>query len=108
MRVEIRLFANVKEIAGQDKLALELPESATAGDVVRLLSETYPRLHDALKHVLVAVNMELADPSRPVREGDEVALIPPVGGGETVNPYVRLSADPLDVEAAHAQQRAER
>ncbi|WP_206830986.1 molybdopterin converting factor subunit 1 [Alicyclobacillus fructus] len=102
MRVDIRLFANVKEIAGRDKLELDVPDHATVSDVVQALRDAYPQLREALQHVMVAVNLEFADPSRRVQEGDEIALIPPVGGGERDDPFARLTRDPLDVQQAES------
>ncbi|MBF8378687.1 molybdopterin converting factor subunit 1 [Alicyclobacillus mali] len=102
MRVDIRLFANVKELAGRDKLELDVPDDATVADVLEVLHATHPELHDALKHVMVAVNLELADPSRPLQSSDEIALIPPVGGGEGDHPYAQLRREPLDVKEAEA------
>ncbi|ACV58771.1 molybdenum cofactor biosynthesis protein [Alicyclobacillus acidocaldarius] len=102
MRFDIRLFANVKEIAGRDKLELDVPDDATVADVLHALKEAYPELHDALEHVMVAVNLELAHPSRRVLATDEIALIPPVGGGEGEHPYARLTREPLDVKEAEA------
>ncbi|SIS62684.1 molybdopterin converting factor subunit 1 [Alicyclobacillus vulcanalis] len=102
MRVHIRLFANVKEIVKQDKLELDVPENATVSDVLGALADSHPELREALQSVMVAVNLELAHPETRVSADDEIALIPPVGGGEGDNAFVRITREPLDVAEAEA------
>ncbi len=81
MKVRVRLFAAVREIVGSGEVALDLPEGFTAGQLVRRVGETYPRLQGLAPSLLLAVNREYCGPDRPLRDGDEVALIPPVSGG---------------------------
>jgi molybdopterin synthase catalytic subunit len=76
MEVRVRLFAALRERAGADELALQLPERARVADAlaeVRELTDGVP--------VVMAVNREYADPGVPLAPGDELALIPPVSGG---------------------------
>jgi molybdopterin converting factor subunit 1 len=77
--VKVRLFARLAEIAGTRHAELELGEGLTAGEVPAVLARQYPGI-DTVR-VAVAVNQEYAEPDRPLRPGDEVALIPPVSGG---------------------------
>jgi molybdopterin converting factor subunit 1 len=81
MTIRTLFFASYRDLAGADELALSLPEPARVSDLVAALrgrGGAWSRLPDA---PAVAVNMEYASPSHPLRDGDEVALIPPVGGG---------------------------
>ena len=89
MRVVVRLFAGLRERAGEARRELELPPGATVADVWPLL-----RLGDEPEGLLYAVDREYADRARPLRDGDEIALIPPVSGGA-----FRLSEDPLSLDA---------
>ena len=91
MRVQIRLFASLRERAGSSELTLELPDGALVGDA---LSELRWLIGD-LRAVL-AVNREYASASTPLHQDDELALIPPVSGGAAAM-HVRLSDQPLDV-----------
>jgi molybdopterin converting factor subunit 1 len=79
MKVRVRLFAVAAQRAGESELELTLPEGATAGDVVAALAARHGRALPA--GTAVAVNQEYAGPGHGLREGDEVAIIPPVSGG---------------------------
>jgi molybdopterin synthase catalytic subunit/molybdopterin converting factor small subunit len=74
--VVVRLFAGLRELAGTGQRDLELPSSASVGDVWPALG-----LGDEPPGLLYAVNKEYAEASQPLADGDEVALIPPVSGG---------------------------
>jgi molybdopterin synthase catalytic subunit/molybdopterin converting factor small subunit len=89
VQVRIRLFAGLRERAGTGSRALELPDGATLGHVWGALD-----LGDEPPGLLYAVNKRYAEPSAPLADGDEVALIPPVSGGD-----FRLSAEPLSLDA---------
>jgi molybdopterin converting factor subunit 1 len=77
--VRVRLFARLADIAGTREVEVELGEGLTAGDVFALMSREHPRM--AGMKVAFAVNQVYADGEQPLREGDELALIPPVSGG---------------------------
>jgi molybdopterin converting factor subunit 1 len=98
VEVVVRLFAALRERAGTGERRLELAEGATTGDVWGALE-----LGAEPRGLLYAVNKEYAERDRPLSEGDEVALIPPVSGGA-----VRLSAEPLELSAAVAEVADER
>jgi MoaE-MoaD fusion protein len=91
MRVQIRLFASLRERAGSSELTLELADGALVGDALNELRW----LTGDLRAVL-AVNREYASESTPLRPGDELALIPPVSGG-TVPVHARISDEALDL-----------
>ena len=63
-------------------MQLEMPAGATVGDVLTRLETNYPRIKDYRRVVLTAVNEEYVDHRAPVQDGDEVAIFPPVSGGE--------------------------
>lgn len=80
MTVVVKFFALGKELIGENQLELTLPEGATAGELIEQLKGNYPRFA-ALTSFLVAVNLEYAELNTPLKNGDEVAVIPPVSGG---------------------------
>lgn len=82
MKVRVQLFAAYRDRAGQKELTLELPDGATVREFREVACQRIPGLPDP-DRLVVAVNAEYADPSQPLREMDEVALIPPVSGGAT-------------------------
>jgi molybdopterin converting factor subunit 1 len=78
--VTVLLFASYADALGSSRFRLELPENATVGDV---LADLRGRPGAALlpPEPLVAINERYARPTSALREGDEVAIIPPVAGG---------------------------
>ena len=91
MRVTVRLFAALRERAGAGQRELELPEGATAGDVFAALG-----IGAEPPGLAYAVNREYSERSAALSDGDEVALIPPVSGGED-EPLVLLGPEPIDL-----------
>jgi molybdopterin converting factor subunit 1 len=81
VHVNVRLFARLRELAGAAELRRELPDGGTALDVWNGLSRDFPGLADYTPAISVAVNEEYARLSASVRDGDEVAFLPPVSGG---------------------------
>ena len=81
MRVTIRLFARLRDLAGSGELVRDVPSPATVQTVWRDLVAEMPRLSDYEKTMSVAVNADYARMSAPVADGDEVAFLPPVSGG---------------------------
>ena len=81
MLVTVRLFARLREICGAAELPLEVNDSATIGDVWTALARRYPGIGAYAGSVSCAVNEEYAREGARVREGDEVAFLPPVSGG---------------------------
>ena len=95
MTVVVRLFAGLRERAGWSSREIE---AATVDDVWPALG-----LGDEPEGLLYAVNREYAERGQELREGDEVALIPPVSGGD-----FRVTEEPLSLEAVVAEVADER
>ena len=89
MQVSIRLFAGLRERAGTGARTLDLADGATLGDVWPALG-----LGDEPAGLLYALNKKYADGDATLADGDEVALIPPVSGGD-----FRLTEQPLSLDA---------
>jgi sulfur-carrier protein len=81
MRVTVRLFARLRDLAGSGEMVREVPGPATVLTVWRDLVNEMPRLSDYEKTMSVAVNADYSRMSAPVQDGDEVAFLPPVSGG---------------------------
>jgi len=77
--MEVRLFGAAAEKASAR--SLRVPGPTTVAELLVLLAEQVPQLGDLLPRCMVAVNRVYAGPETPLREGDEVAVIPPVSGG---------------------------
>ena len=99
MVVEVRLFAVFRERAGRDELALELPDGATVADAIEAIGRE-PGLEQLIAEMPVraALNREYVDTGATIAAGDELALIPPVSGGEAAVVAAGITTDPLSVE----------
>jgi molybdopterin converting factor subunit 1 len=81
MKVQGRLFAVLREATGMGQMELELPPQAKAQDLMDSLAQQYPALRPQLRSVRAAVNRRYVSMQTELRDGDEVAFVPPVGGG---------------------------
>jgi len=81
MTVRLLFFAVLRDIAGVDRRELSLPDGTTARQVWESLRAEFAKLADFAQPPMTAVNESYADPDVVLREGDELAFIPPVAGG---------------------------
>jgi MoaE-MoaD fusion protein len=110
VQVTVRLFAMLRERAGANEVSLELPEGARVADAIAALGGVAEGLP-----LVMAVNREYAPDDQVLDPGDELALIPPVSGGEgapapgaqTAVPraHARVTKDPLSLDALGARVR---
>ncbi len=80
MKCRIKAFGISREIVGGRMVEIELPDKQTVAELKNQLFRKYPSLA-ALNSVYIAVNNEYAEEAVLLKEGDEIALIPPVSGG---------------------------
>ncbi len=80
MKCRIKAFGISREIIGSKFLEMELPDGYPIAEFKKDLFQKYPALID-LRSLYIAVNNEYAREQSVLREGDEIALIPPVSGG---------------------------
>ncbi len=95
MKILVRLFAALREQAGTSRVELDLPDGAHVADVWGALA-----LGGAEPGSLTfAVNKAYADRDHVLADGDEVALIPPVSGGDDAvgYPLAEVTSEPLDL-----------
>jgi len=83
MRVKLLFFARAREVAGTEGCDLELPGDATTDSLLQAVRERWPDLENVLAGALLAVNQEYhpRGTCEPLKDGDEVAIIPPISGG---------------------------
>jgi len=81
VHVTIRLFARLRELAGASELTRQVPDGSAAGDVWQTLVGEFPALNDYTRTISVAVNEDYARMTAAIRDGDEIAFLPPVSGG---------------------------
>jgi len=90
----VKLFAVLRERAGASEVTLELPEGARVRDAIESLADVAAGVP-----VVMAVNREYADADDVLSPHDELALVPPVSGGETVLVHARVTDVPLSIDA---------
>ncbi|MBM3819017.1 MAG: molybdopterin converting factor subunit 1 [Acidimicrobiia bacterium] len=81
MRVTVRLFARLRDLAGSGELVRDVEGPATVKTVWDSLVADVPALVEYERTMSVAVNAEYARMAAAVKDGDEVAFLPPVSGG---------------------------
>ena len=81
MRVTVRLFARLRDIAGSGELTRDAQAGATVADVWRGLVAEFPEMARYDSSISSAVNADYTKMAAAVAEGDEVAFLPPVSGG---------------------------
>ena len=82
MRVTVKLFARLRDITGSPELTRELAAGTTIGALWRELAGEFPELAPYERSISSALNADYARMDAVVRDGDEVAFLPPVSGGE--------------------------
>jgi molybdopterin converting factor subunit 1 len=85
MRVTVRLFARLRDIAGAPELSRDIAPGATIGTVWRSLAREFPELSQYERSISSAVNADYAKMDQVLNDGDEVAFLPPVSGGSSVD-----------------------
>jgi MoaE-MoaD fusion protein len=100
MEVTVRLFAMLRERAGARELTLSLPDGARVSDALAELGAIAEGLP-----LVMAVNRVYADEDQVLDPGDELALIPPVSGGEAAVQHVRVTDEPLSLDSLVALVR---
>jgi molybdopterin synthase catalytic subunit len=102
--ITVKLFGMMKSLAGnQNSLALELANGRRVKDLVAVLDAGYPQIGELVhkKKVLVSINQEIAHEDTEIRDGDEVALLPPFAGGasDTADAqFVRVQRENFSVD----------
>lgn len=81
MKITIKLFARMRELAGAGMLERDIADQSTISDLLQNLQAEFPRLVEASSRTIISVNKEFASPETRLSDGDEVAFFPPVSGG---------------------------
>jgi molybdopterin converting factor subunit 1 len=82
MKVRTKFFAAIKDVVGTPEVELELPEGITAGELFQQYCQQHTLLSRYANNTMISVNLEFVAPETRLHEGDEIAFIPPVSGGD--------------------------
>lgn len=81
MTITVVAFAQAREALGAGSLRIDLPDGSRVGDALGALEARHPGLAVLRAHLAVAVDRELVGVDQALRDGAELALLPPVSGG---------------------------
>ncbi len=81
MKIQVLFFGLTRDLTGFNQEQIELPEGESLDGLWRRYESRFPRLGELSQSLLAAVNEEVVERSWPLRDGDEVAFMPPVSGG---------------------------
>src|SRR5271165_600219 len=81
MKITVLFFGVLSDLAGRSSETVDLPEGARVRDLLLHFARAVPQLEKMAPSLAISVNREYAEIDRTLREGDEVALLPPVSGG---------------------------
>jgi MoaE-MoaD fusion protein len=104
VKLSVRLFAGLRERAGSERIEVELPDGASVADLLAAMGDT-PVGPLRPGQCVVALNREYAPAGATIDAADEVALIPPVSGGDDTVRMVAVTGEPLDLAAVSAAVR---
>jgi molybdopterin synthase catalytic subunit len=105
MKIKVLFFGVTKDLTGLQEEQAEFPEGADLDSLWGRYAARFPRLNDLSRVLLMAVNQEIADRTRILQDGDEVAFLPPVSGGSSGDYYL-LTRSPIPTADLVRQQKA--
>jgi molybdopterin converting factor subunit 1 len=104
IRITALLFGQAREMAGASSLDVEVDEPATVESAFAVLKALHPKLAGMERSLLFAVNEEYAAGSQPLAEGDRLAILPPVSGGESpAEDVFEITREPIDIAGLRAR-----
>jgi molybdopterin converting factor subunit 1 len=105
MTVKVLFFGLTRELTGLQSEQAEIVEGESLDDLWRRYEARFPRLREVAASLLAAVNEEISERSRLLRDGDEVAFMPPVSGGSGEG-FFRLTRHPISAQELARQLKA--
>ena len=81
VRISILYFATVKDATGIRMESINLSNDTSIREMLSKISIIYPKLKHILNNIQISVNYRVVDLNTVLKEGDEVALLPPISGG---------------------------
>lgn len=96
MEIKVLFFGPARDWTGVDEIRISVSDGATLGETREALARRYPLLGERMRHLRFAVNDEFAGDGSTLHAGAEVAVIPPVSGGNDDPVWIELVHEPID------------
>lgn len=96
VRIRVLFFGAARDVVDQNPMELSLDAPATVSSAFQKLVEKFAQLERFGRSLLFAVNQEYATPDTLLNESDELAVFPPVSGGDS-HDFFELTTEPIDV-----------
>lgn len=93
--IQVLFFAHLRELSGQQKIALEISANTDISAFKKILVEKFPRLEPAMDTIIIAVNQQFAGDDVIIPDDAEVAIFPPVSGGAEQLDICRIVEEPI-------------
>jgi molybdopterin converting factor subunit 1 len=81
MSIRVLFFASLADVTGLRETEMDAAAFPDVGSIYNYFEAAYPQLGFYRATLMYALNSEFANPGSPVKDGDEVAFLPPVSGG---------------------------
>lgn len=81
MEVRVQFFSHLRDVTGKSDTEAHVPEGASVADLLTALYSQHPKLREWDRSILVGAGVEFVERDYLLKEGDEVAIMPPVQGG---------------------------
>ena len=109
IKISVLLFGRAREIAGRGEIELRLQDEPTVADAFGAIKSAHPKLGEMERSLLFAVNESYAERGQQLKNGDVVAVLPPVSGGEdadgithTENDFFQITRESIDISGLRA------
>jgi molybdopterin converting factor subunit 1 len=99
MKVTLLFFASFRDQAKTSRAELEIPDGATVGILKEIIARQYPDMQSLMPNALVSLNHQYAYDGDLVPASAEVALFPPVSGGSEFETILKVTYEPLQLDA---------
>lgn len=96
IKITLRLFGSLRDALGESSRVVELEAGSRVADLRGWLATRSPLVDQLGGRLAASVNLEIAESERVLRDGDEVAFLPPVGGGDGAVKRCTISERALD------------
>jgi molybdopterin synthase catalytic subunit len=98
VRIRVLFFGVLRDVVGVREDSLDVAEGGRLETVFEHYAARFPKLREMAASTVLALNQQFSSPSAPLAEGDEVAFLPPVSGGASLDPpagsFTHQIADP--------------